>query len=362
MALDPVPLPRSAEQLLRHLDRDGRPTKKDAAALLGVTPRQVARVVETLREAGHPVRDEPDPADGRRLRYYLDPEHQRRGLHLDTLDEGEVLALTVAAEAARSALRGTPLQAPLDRAFVALLDAIDEANDGDGVFSFDPEAEPNHWHFGGHAQLPDPGVFTALRRAASGGVRVRIDYTDAKGAFSPGRTVSPLGFGRVRGGWVLVAYCHERDALREFALPSVSHVATLTEAVHQPHGFSLRRYFAQRFGALEGGEPVEVRLWVSPERAVYFQRRRYHPSQALTEAEDGGLTVAYRVPGGAALDEVRAFVASWGPHVVVEAPEALADMLAADARATAMAYGRAAFDAVLDRVPSVEPDPSDRIE
>ena len=39
-----------------------------------------------------------------------------------------------------------------------------------------------------------------------------------------------------------------------------------------------------------------------------------------------------------ALDEVRAFVASWGPHVVVEHPPALAARLAGDARQTAAAY------------------------
>ena len=336
---DVPPLHPSAEALRRLLDHDARPTKAEAADALGVSSRQVARIVETLREAGLPVRQEPDPADGRRLRYALDPEHQRRGLHLDTLDEAEILALTVAAEAARSALRGTPLQAPMDRAFVALLDAAGQAQDGDGVFSFDPEAEPEHWHFGGHAQLPDIAVFAALRRAASQGLRARIDYTDAKGRRSDGRMVSPLGFGRVRGGWGLVAYCHVREALREFALPAVAHVAPLSEPAHRPDGFSLRRYFARRFGALEGGAPVEVRLRVAPERAVYFQRRRYHPSQTVAEGEGGGLLVTYRVPGGDALDEVRAFVASWGPHVVAEAPRELAERLAEDARQTAAAYG-----------------------
>lgn len=340
----PTPLHLSAEKLRGLFDAGHRLTKADAAARLGKDPRSVTRLVRDLRAAGVPVQDEPDPADGRRKRFFLDAEHQRRGLHLDDLDEAEILALTVAAEAARAALRGTPLAAPLDRAFVALLDAAGEATAGDGtgggVFSFDPEAEPDHWHFGGHAQLPEPDVFTALRRAASDGRRVRIDYTDAEGAFSPSREVSPLGFGRVRGGWVLVAWCHLRRDVREFALPAVSHVAPLSAAVHRPDGFSLRRYFARRFGALEGGAPVEVRLRVAPDRAVYFRRRRYHPSQALREHADGSLTATYTVPGGKALDEVRSFVASWGPYITVEHPPELAERLASDARATAAAYGR----------------------
>ena len=335
---DDRPLPASAEVLRRLFDRGARLTKAEAAARLGVTARQVTRVVAALRAAGVPVEDEPDPAERRRKRFFLADEHQRRGLHLDGLDEAEILALTVAAESARTALKGTPLAAPLDRAFGALLDAAGGADGGDGVFSFDPEAEPEQWHFGGHAQTPDPDVFSALRRAASAARRVRIDYTDAKGAFSPGREVSPLGFGRVRGGWVLVAYCHVRRGLRDFALPAVSHVAPLSAAAHRPEGFSLRIHFRRRFGALDGSAPVEVRLRVAPERAVHFRRRRYHPSQTLAEHADGALTATYRVPGGAALDEVRAFVASWGRSVTVEAPAELAVRVAEDARAVVVAY------------------------
>ena len=325
----------AADALRQLLDQDHRLTKADAARRLGRHPRSITRLVRDLRRAGVPVRDEPDPADGRRKRFFLDPEHQRRGLRLHGLDETQILALVVAAEAARSALRHTPLAAPLDDAFEALLDAAGHA---DGLFSFEPEHEPDRWHFGAPAQLPDPRTFSALRRLASAERRARIDYTRADGTRSDGREVSPLGFGRVRSGWVLVAFCHLRDAVRDFSLPAVSHVAPLTAPAHVPDGFSIRRHFAQRFGALQGDAPVEVQLRVSPERAVYFHRRRYHPSQSLTEHADGSLTAAYRVPGGDALDEVRAFVASWGPHVVALAPPALAGRLADDAQRTAQAY------------------------
>ncbi len=284
------------------------------------------------------VRSEPDPADGRRKRFFLADEHQRRGLRLDTLDESEVLALTVAAEAARAALDGTPLGRPLRSAFQALLDAAREVGDGVGPVTFDPDDEPAHWHFGGAITPPDPATFTPLRRAVTDGRRVRIDYTDKHGTRTAGREVSPLGFGLVRGAWLLATYCHLRRDLRDFALSSVSHVHVLTAGFHVPDGFDLAAHFAPRFGALAGGEPVKVDLWVSSARAVHFRRRRYHPSQQITERSDGSLDVTYRVPGGEALDEVRAFVASWGPHVAVRAPTALARRLREDALRTQMLY------------------------
>ena len=334
------PLHRSAERLRKLFDAGHRLTKAEAAEQLGLdAARSITRLVHDLRLSGVPVRDEPDPADGRRKRFFLADEDQRRGLRLDALSEAEILALTVAAEAARSALRETPLGEPMASAFQAILDAAREAGDGLGTVTFDPDDEPDHWHFGGAATPPHPAVFASLRRAITDGRRVRVDYTDKRGTRTDGREISPLGFGLVRGAWQLAAWCHLRRALRDFALAAVSHVAVTGAAAHAPDGFDLQAHFAARFGALAGGEPVEVRLRVSADRAVHFRRRRYHPSQRLAEQPDGSLVATYRVPGGDALDEVRAFVASWGPHVVAEAPPALVGRLAEDARQSAEAYG-----------------------
>ncbi len=328
-----LPLPRRSESSSTRAPADqGR-----GRGSPGARPRPSRRLVGALaKRACRP----PTARPGRRpaQAVFLAAEHQRRGLHLDSLDETEILALTVAAEAARAALHATPLQAPLASAFRALLEAAHEAGDGLGTLTFDPDDEPTHWHFGSHVTPPDPAVFAPVRQAITDGLRIRIDYTDKRGRFSPGREVSPLGFGLVRGSWLLATYCHVRQALRDFALPSVSHVHVLSGAVHVPSGFELADHFAPRFGALAGGEPVAVRLRISADRAVHFQRRRYHPSQVLAEQPDGSFLATYTVPGGEALDEVRAFVASWGPHVTVEHPPALADRLADDARQTAAAY------------------------
>ena len=279
-------LPASAEALRKLLDAGHRLTKAEAAARLALDPRSVTRLVGALRQAGVPVADEPDPADGRRKRFFLAAEHQRRGLHLDSLDETEILALTVAAEAARAALHATPLQAPLASAFRALLEAAHEAGDGLGTLTFDPDDEPTHWHFGSHVTPPDPAVFAPVRQAITDGLRIRIDYTDKRGRFSPGREVSPLGFGLVRGSWLLVTYCHVRQALRDFALPSVSHVHVLSGAVHVPRVLAGRLFRA----AVRGTGRRRARRGAAADpadRAVYFQRRRYHPSQALAEQPDG---------------------------------------------------------------------------
>ncbi len=336
-------LSRTAADLHRLLDRGNRLTKQEAARRLGRHERSITRLVDELRQAGVPVREEKDPRNRRAKRFYLAEEHQRRGLVLDALDEHALFALSVAAEAAGAALAGTPLEAPLRRGFHALLAAVsdlpDEEGEPAGPFTFEPDAVPTSWYFGAlAAEPPDPDIYAALNRAIGSCQAVRIDYTDGEGERTYGRELEPLALAPIGGVWRLVAHCKLRGALREFNLVRIAHLKPVSRYFARPDGFSLRAHFAGRFGALEGGEPVEVILRVAPERATYFRSRRYHPSQQIEERGGGALGVTYRVPGGKALDEVRAWVRSWGPYVLVEAPADLAEQIAADAADTARAY------------------------
>ncbi|MEM8558909.1 MAG: WYL domain-containing protein [Bacteroidota bacterium] len=343
---DLLPLSRNAEALRRLFDRGHVLTRKQAEPLLGVTDRQVSRLLDELRAADVPVQSKPDPQGSRAKAYYLAPEHQRRGVVLGGLDEEALYALSVAAEASRAALAGTPLDAPLERGLHALLGAVsalpDDTGHEAGPDTFEVEAVSAGWHFGsGLVEEPDPGLFSTVRRAVVEQQAVRIDYRRGDGTPFRGREVEPLALVRYRGAWRLVAWCKLREGLREFTLARMTNVRPVSRYFLRPDGFDLRAFLAGRFGALEGGDPVEVVLRVSAERATYFQSRRYHPSQEIEMLEDGALRVCYQVPGGAGLDEVAAWVRSWGPHVIVEAPASLAQQVAEDARKTAAAYADA---------------------
>ena len=332
-----VPLSRTAEQLLGLLNQGARLTKKAAAKRLRRDPRTVTRLVDELRRAGVPVQEE---KQSRAKRFYLADEDQRRGLHLGELDEDALLALSVAVEAARGALAGTPLEGPLGRAYRRLLHTLGGLEADEGVFSFDPEAQPAQWHFGGlAAEPPDPETFAVLRRAIAAQQTVRVDYVNKKGERRFGRRMDPLALAPVRGAWQLAAYCHTHRAVRPFSPVRMSNVRALPDRYFsRPDGFDPQAYFAGLFGALQGEGTADVRLHVDESRAVYFQSKRYHPSQEAERQVDGSLRVRYRVPGGAALDEVRSFVASWGPHVTVLEPPELAARLARDAAETARRY------------------------
>ena len=330
-------LSRSARQLRRAFDRDARLTKVEIGARLACTPRHAARVLDELRTAGVPVAQEPV---GRAQQYYVPAEHQRRQVQIDALDEEALRALTVAADASRALLRGTPLEAPLGRAFAVLLGAVGDED----VYSFDPEAEGRHWHFG-NAAAPGAGrldVMRAIDRAITASQTVRVSYTNGRGERTEGRLLDPLAVAPFPSGWQLAAWCHARRAVRNDNPARITSVEVVPDGTFTvPADFDADAHFGGRFGALDGGAGRlhTVRLRVAAEVAQHFHTRDYHTSQRSEPAAAGGLVVTYQVPE---LKTMRAFVRSWGPAVVALDPPALVAEVAADARQTAALYGAGA--------------------
>ena len=328
-------LSRAARRLRRLFDQDARLTRDKIGKALGCTPRHGSRVLQELRDVGVPVEE---ARDGRAKVFYVPTVHQRRQIQLDSLDEEALRALTVAAEASRAVLRGTSLAAPLDRAFQTLLDAVGDQD----VYSFDPELEAGHWHFGNAAA---PGaerldVMRALDRAITHGQSARIDYTNGRGERSVARLLDPLAMAPFSSGWQLAAYCHTRRAVRNFNPARIDRVELVTDRYFAPpDDFDADEHFGGRFGALDGSDRLHtVRLRVAPEVAQHFHSRDYHTSQrAEPDVErPGGLLVTYQVTE---TKTMRSFVRSWGAAVVALAPPELVAQLAQDARDAADAYG-----------------------
>jgi len=328
----------SAEKLLDLLQKGARLSQTHAAEQLAVSKRQIRRAVAALRNAG--ARVEESWEEGEKV-YHLHSSQLRIGPLKIDLTEREALAMVVAGEAARATLLPTPLSGPLQTAVQQLTERMDGR-----VLSFEPEQETAHWHFGSAAGgLFDPDVFDVLSEAIDESRSVRIDYlTASTGRFSEGRKINPLVMGAPGDSWVCVAYCHRRDDLRDFALGGIEAIAPCdpeTERAYfdPPEDFDPELYFRDRFRALSGDEVHIVRLLVEPDRAPYFERKRYHPTQQIeehpTERDDGRMVVSYEVAG---LKDVGAWVRSWGSGVKVLVPSTLAKHIAREAEKTARRY------------------------
>lgn len=320
------------EQLLSLL-RDGHAlTQGEVSERLDVSRRHARRLLDQLRDAGVPIREE---RDGREKTFYLPGSALEVQDETVPLTERQALALVVAAEAGRAALRPTPLARPLEEGFGRLLRRLDRASG-----TYDLSRLRDQWHFGTEPADSrfDEDVFDALVEALNEGRPVRIAYDPAHESDAPRlRTVSPLVMAAPGGSWRCVAYCHYREAPRDFTLSRIDEITVLSDevAAAPPAGFDPDLYFHERFGAL-GGETRVVRLSVAPDAARFFREKDYHRSQVIEEErDDGRMVVSFEVEG---LDDMAAWIRSWGPRVTVLDPPELIDRIAADARTVATRY------------------------
>jgi len=317
----------NARRLLRRLSRGARPTTAEAAEALDVTPRTIRNLRRELEAAGVPVQRE---RDGHAKRLFLAPADQGHFVEPLQLTERQMEALTVAINAAAHVLAPTPYFAPLQTAFAAVRREW-LAN----AFTFEPETEAAHWHFGG---LPQQDIaeetFAVLTQAIRNRQTLLMDYyTASRDAWTKDRRLDPYVIALRQGSWMLAAYCHEKEDVLDFSLAGMRDIRP-----YEPKGnpvyfgatpaFDPHEHFRGRGGALAGEEWVDVRLLVEPKAAPYFKRKRYHASQTIEEERsDGRLVVHYRMRG------LRGFVSgirSWGRLVTVLEPQHLREELTAE--------------------------------
>lgn len=298
--------------------------------------RHVRRLLHSIRDEGFPLQA---VWRGRVKKFSLPERDRRLPVRMIPLTKEQVLALTVAAEASRAALVPTPLGGSLEGAFRALLKEISAHH----LYSFDLDEEGGHWHFGSsNSVVLDPSIFGRLMTAIQECRRVRIDYlTASTGKYSRGRLVEPYGMAVRNGSWLLVAYCRQKQAMRDFSLAGISSVEFCDrqgemEFFIRPDDFDLAGYFRPRFNALAGDSTYAVRMLVEPDRAEYFRRKSYHPTQKIEEErEDGRIVVSYSVAG---LEEIRTFVQGWGVGLTVLAPDVLVQRLRSESEILTQRY------------------------
>lgn len=324
------PDPPTYVQFHKALSRGRRITQQQASKELGVSARHIRNLVAGLREEGIPVQE---TFEDRERIYYLEPgDWHADNIALD-LPERELLTLLVATHAARPVLAPPPLAESLESASAALEETL-----GGRVVSFIPAFESERWHFNRAMSVDiEPDVFWALKRAIADRRPAYIDYyTASRDEWSRNRKIDPLMFAVRRGAWLCVGYCNQRETVLDFNLTSIDAVEVAEdEHCTPPDEFDRAGYFEGRFGALEGEKPHKVRLRVSSELAPYFERKVYHPSQALVKREDDGIEVTFQVQG---LDEIASFILSWGPGVKAVHPDELVGRIVEDAQAVAEQY------------------------
>ncbi len=275
---------------------------------LGCSRATFKRLLARLRE----ITKDPIPYDAEANGYhYLEPERHRSDLPALCLDVDELRALLVIQQQLRQ-LQPGPLSevlAPLGRTVTRLL--------GDDQ----PAAElARRIRLVPLGQRPLPLYFPRLASVILERRRLRIVYHARSDDRRSEREISPQRLTLYRGNWYLDAWCHQREALRSFAVERIEHLETLDRSAKEIPLDEVEAHFAESYGIFSGPPRHTAVLRFSPHAARWVAEERWHPDQEGRFLEDGSyeLRIPYSDPTELILDILR-----HGPEVEVLAPAEL---------------------------------------
>ena len=240
------------------------------------------------------------------------------------ITEGELFALLVA-EKSLQQYRGTTFEKPLRSAFKKMAAALPDTislnlADWEQTISFRTSIEP----------ILNLEIFDALAQATAQRKQLELTYRKPGRKETEPRVVDPYHLANINGEWFLFALCHLRNDIRTFVPARILEVKPTGQVFVRPHKFSLEKRLRDSFGVLTGRGEFEVVIRFEELVADYIREKRWHPSQQLTELDDGGVQLRLKL---SSLAEIQRWILSWGGRATVLAPVELEESVKAAARA-----------------------------
>lgn len=179
--------------------------------------------------------------------------------------------------------------APLERRLEKLLDGEDEEA---------AQLRQRVRIIGMARRAVQPRHFRQIGTALVGRRRLRIRYLARSSGRETEREISPLRLIHYRENWYLDAWCHLRDALRNFAVDAIAAVAPLDTPAREVSDARLDAAFNASYGIFSGRQIRWARLRFAPERARWVANEQWHPQQRGRWDESGHwlLDVPYADP------------------------------------------------------------------
>lgn len=181
----------------------------------------------------------------------------------------------------------------------------------------------------------DAKLFEIVGSALSKRQRLQITYYTRSRKATGERVVSPLRLVHYRSTWYLDAWCHDSDGLRRFALDAMRAAQLLPQRAKDVAMKTVEAELDAGYGIFGGKEPKWATLHFGAEAAQWVADEQWHPAQQLTPQPDGSLKM--RLPYTDAT-ELAMDILRHGEQVRVEAPAALAKLVAGRLAAAAQQY------------------------
>lgn len=186
-----------------------------------------------------------------------------------------------------------------------------------------------------HDRLVVPRHFSVVGQALLTRKQVQIrHYSRARQTHSE-RTISPQRLVHYRNAWYLDAWCHQRDALRVFALDAIERVDLLEQDATDIDPAEISATVEAGYGIFTGAQVQWATLLFTPEAAQWVQQESWHPRQRATAHGDGSLTV--EIPYSAST-ELEMDILRHADQVRVLAPADLAQRVRDRLQAAAVQY------------------------
>lgn len=230
------------------------------------------------------------------------------------ISESELFALLVA-ERAIQQYHGTPYEEPLRTALRKLSEGLSNT----AFLSLDTLDTPVSFKPLGVGQA-EMDVFQKFNRAVVQSEEVTFKYKGLSDKAFKKRHLQPWHLACVDNQWYCVGWDLIREAKRTFALVRMKEVALTGKYFDPPKDFDIREHLRDSLGIFAGNGRYEVKLEFDAFAANLIREKTWHPSQKLSELDDGRLQVEMTL---SELWEVERWVLSWGSRVKVLEPSKL---------------------------------------
>ena len=162
--------------------------------------------------------------------------------------------------------------------------------------------------------------FEVVAGALLSGQRLQITYYARGRGEASEREVSPQLLIHHRGNWYLGAWCHQKEAMRSFAMDSIQSAEGTSKESKAVTKKELDGFVGQGYGIFAGSKVRWAKLRFSAERARWVSREMWHPQQRTSEEETGELLMELPFTD---TRELLMDVLRHGHHVQVLEPEDL---------------------------------------
>ena len=179
------------------------------------------------------------------------------------------------------------------------------------------------------------GVFSTALEGCLYKRQLHITYVSAYNNEETTRTVDPYHLLNYMGTWHLIAFCHERDDMRDFVLSRIANIKLLDKGFVMPRSFDIQDHLESSFGLFKGKPKYSVTLRFSPERSRRIKDQIWHKNQTTKLLKDGSLELTFPV---ASLYEVSMEILKHGSEVEVVKPKNLRALVKQEALRVARQY------------------------